>query len=343
MACFARALCVAPGAADQKCVACDRRKRTRLVWLTFHDDTASHKACVCPLCLEACRAIQLAPLELDQRGVLLPDDAHRSMLVAYLSPSGDAMPRDDSTLRQLAGLRSKSILALLTTLCPQLQQQKKRWSQLHVQTHGATAGSSRNGITGVQLQTRGLLPGGSLSAAAYMCAQQTPAAIAALNERLQSFQQQFGQAGAARPRPKQLRTGRKPGERPRLDALVVTLRTSSNHHICPILAAAVPGADDFEHVGGAETPEAAAGGVAGDEVDTQQDRQVAADGRAGHQARMDEMDYHEKWWIAQSRIMEARAGETLKLLKQKMEIAESVGMHDKAAALKRKLSDMLNA
>ena len=164
MACFASGLRVEPAAAGQKCVACERRGR-HLVRLVFQD-AESQAACVCRLCLEACRAIQLAPLELDERGVLLPNDAHLMMLVAYLSASGDAMPRDDNTLRQLAGLRSKSILALLTTLCPQLQQQKKRWSQLHVQTHGATAGSSRNGITGVQLQTRGLLPCGSLSAAA---------------------------------------------------------------------------------------------------------------------------------------------------------------------------------
>lgn len=69
---------------------------------------------------------------------------------------------------------------------------------------------------------------------------------------------------------------------------------------------------------------------------------LAREGRAGHQARMDDIDYKEKCQISSSKTFVACTGEGLKLLKQKVEIAESLGMHDKAAALKRKLSDMLD-
>ena len=76
---------------------------------------------------------------------------------------------------------------------------------------------------------------------------------------------------------------------------------------------------------------------------------IAREGRAGHQARMDDIDYQEerhissaKTFVACTKTFVACTGERLKLLKQKLEIAESVGMHDKAAALKRKLSDMLD-
>ena len=69
---------------------------------------------------------------------------------------------------------------------------------------------------------------------------------------------------------------------------------------------------------------------------------IAREGRAGHQARMDEIDYQEKRHISSAKTFVACTGEGLKLLKQKLKIAESVGMHDKAAALKRKLSDMLD-
>lgn len=76
---------------------------------------------------------------------------------------------------------------------------------------------------------------------------------------------------------------------------------------------------------------------------------IAREGRAGHQARMDDIDYQEKRQISSAKTSSAQfqafvacTGEGLKLLKQKLEIAESVGMHDKAAALKRKLSEILD-
>jgi len=77
---------------------------------------------------------------------------------------------------------------------------------------------------------------------------------------------------------------------------------------------------------------------------------LAREGRAGHQARMDEIDYQEKMQISNGRkFVEAQKltveseKSTREHLIGKIKDAESVGMHDKAAALKRKLSDMLDA
>jgi len=70
---------------------------------------------------------------------------------------------------------------------------------------------------------------------------------------------------------------------------------------------------------------------------------LAREGRAGHQARMDEIDYQEKMQISNGRKFVEAQKFTREHLIGKIKDAESVGMHDKAAALKRKLSDMLDA
>lgn len=72
---------------------------------------------------------------------------------------------------------------------------------------------------------------------------------------------------------------------------------------------------------------------------------LAREGRAGHQSRMDDIDYNEKVQIAGARVGAEQlklVEQNMKLLKQKMEIAKEVGMHDKAAAIKRKLSELLD-
>ena len=77
---------------------------------------------------------------------------------------------------------------------------------------------------------------------------------------------------------------------------------------------------------------------------------LARQGRVDHQARMDNLEFQEKQQISNGRMQISNGrkfveGEKLarEHLIGKIKDAESTGMHDKAAALKRKLSVMLDA
>ena len=81
---------------------------------------------------------------------------------------------------------------------------------------------------------------------------------------------------------------------------------------------------------------------------------LARKGKADHQSRMDDIEFQEKralavrrWYVEDKKAKQQEEfndeAHKMNLLKKRMEVAESVGMHDKSNALKRKLEEMLSA